>query len=123
MEFLDLFRDWDDVEEYREQAVIFSEGDSADVLYVIIDGEVELTLGGSALSTEKEGGIIGELAILDAADRSHSARALTEVTLARLDRDQFRLLSKQNSDFSLHMMSALADRLRAVDRFIVTQFD
>ena len=123
MEFLDLFRDWDDVEEYREQTVIFSEGDFADVLYVIIAGKVELTLEGSTLSTEKEGGIIGELAILDTADRSHSAKALTDVKLARLNQDQFKALIKQNSDFSFHMMAVLAGRLRAVDRFIITQFD
>ena len=46
MSFLSLFRDWEDVEEYHAGTVIFSEQDPADVMYVIMAGEIELTLHG-----------------------------------------------------------------------------
>lgn len=119
MNILRLFRDWDSVEEFDAGAVIFSERDPAEVMYVILEGEVELTLQGASLGTEVQGGIIGEMAVIDAGTRSTTATAASKVRLARVDRDQFRKLVKKNPKFSLHAMTAFANRLRAVDRFII----
>ena len=119
MNILRLFRDWDSVEEFDAGAVIFSERDPAEVMYVILEGKVELTLQGASLGTEVQGGIIGEMAVIDAGTRSATATAASKVRLARVDRDQFRKLVKKNPKFSLHAMTAFANRLRAVDRFII----
>lgn len=118
-----LFRDWDSVEEFEAGTVIFSEREPAEVMYVILDGEVELTVQGTSLGTEGEGGIIGEMAVIGAESRSASATALSKVRVARLDREQFRDLVRKNSRFSLHAMTAFANRLRAVDRFISTRLE
>jgi CRP/FNR family cyclic AMP-dependent transcriptional regulator len=122
MEFLDLFRDWEDTEEYDARTVIFSERDPADVMYVILSGEVELTLHGEPLGAEGEGGIIGEMAMINSATRSATATTLSKVKLARLDHDEFKALITGNTEFSLHVMAVLANRLRAVDQYISTQF-
>ena len=122
MRFLEKFRDWEKMEEYDARTVIFSERDPADVMYVIISGEVELTLHGEPLGSEREGGIIGEMAMINSATRSATATALSKVKLARLDHDQFKALIADNSEFSLHVMAVLANRLRAVDQYISTQF-
>jgi len=122
MSFLEMFRDWEEVEEYDARTVIFSERDPADVMYVILSGDIELTLHGEPLGAEGEGGIIGEMAMINSATRSATATALTRVRLARLDRDQFRTFIGENSDFSLHVMAVLANRLRAVNKYITTQF-
>jgi CRP-like cAMP-binding protein len=119
LNILRLFRDWDSVEEFDAGAVIFSERDPAEVMYVILEGKVELTLQGASLGTEVQGGIIGEMAVIDAGTRSTTATAASKVRLARVDRDQFRKLVKKNPKFSLHAMTAFANRLRAVDRFII----
>ena len=118
MNVVKLFRDWDAREEYKAGDVIFSEREPAEVMYVILEGEVDLTLQGAALGTEGQGGIIGEMAVIDAGTRSATATAASEVKLARIDRDQFRKLVQKNPKFSLHAMTAFANRLRAVDRFI-----
>ena len=122
MRFLDMFRDWENTEEYDARTVIFSERDPADVMYVILSGEIELTLHGEPLGAEVEGGIIGEMAIINSATRSATATTLSKVKLARLDRDEFKALIADNSEFSLHVMAVLANRLRAVDHYIITQF-
>ena len=122
MKFLEMFRKWEDVEEFAARAVIFSEGEPADVMYLIISGEIELTLRGESLGAEGEGGIIGEMAIISSATRSATATALSNVRLARLNREQFREIVAENSEFSVHVMAILANRLRAVDKFITTQF-
>ena len=122
MRFLEMFRDWENTEEYDARTVIFSERDPADVMYVILSGEIELTLHGEPLGAEGEGGIIGEMAIINSATRSATATTLSKVKLARLDRDEFKALIADNTEFSLHVMAVLANRLRAVDQFISTQF-
>ena len=122
MKFLELFHDWEDTEKYRSGTVIFAERDPADVMYIILSGEVELTLHGEPLGAEGEGGIIGEMAMINSSTRSATATTLTKVKLARLDREQFRVFIHENTEFALHVMAVLANRLRAVNEYITTQF-
>jgi len=118
MEFLKAFRNWKDTEEYPAASVIFPEGKPADHLYVILSGEVELSLRGNALEVEKTGGLIGEMALFESANRGSTATALTDVRLARLDRHQLAGLMNENTEFSLQLMSVLANRLRAINEYI-----
>ena len=122
MTFLEMFRDWEDMEVHKANTVLFSERDPADSMYVIMSGEVELTLYGEPLGLESEGGIIGEMAMINSATRNATATALTKVKLARLNREQFRELVNKDPNFSLQVMAVLANRLRAVDHYITTQF-
>ena len=122
MRFLEMFRDWENTEEYDARTVIFSERDPADVMYVILSGEIELTLHGEPLGAEGEGGIVGEMAMINSATRNATATTLSKVKLARLDRDEFKALIADNTEFSLHVLAVLANRLRAVDHYISTQF-
>ena len=118
MNILKLFKDWENSEAFEARSVIFSEKDPADVMYVVLSGEVELSLHGETIGTEKAGGIVGEMAMITSANRNATATAVTDVTLARLDKAQFRELIEKSSDFSFHAMAALANRLRSVDRYI-----
>jgi CRP-like cAMP-binding protein len=118
MNFLELFKDWENREVFDAQSVIFSENEPADVMYVVLSGEVELSLHGEVLGTETAGGIIGEMAIINSKSRNSTATAKTDVSLARLDKGQIRELVDMSSEFSLHAMATLANRLRAVDRYI-----
>ena len=120
MKYLELFRGQDDLVEFDAQTVIFAEGAPVDVMYVVVSGEVQLTLHGERLGVEGEGGIIGEMALIKSATRNATATALTDVKLARLDRERFEGLISNNSEFSLHVMSTLANRLRAVDKYITS---
>ena len=123
MSFLDKFRHWKDVEEFEPGVVIFSKGEPADFVYVILAGEVELSLHGEPLSAEGEGNIIGEMAMIESATRNATAIARTHVALAKLDRQQFQKMASESPEFSLRAMAVLANRLRAVDQFIILQLD
>jgi len=123
MKFLDMFSNWKDLKEARANTVIFSEGDEPDVMYVVLSGEVELTLHGEPLGAESVGGIFGEMAMINGAPRSATATTLSKVKLARVTREQFREFVEKSPDFSLHVMAVLANRLRAVDHYITTQFN
>jgi len=122
MTLLEMFHDWEEIEEYSARTVIFSERDSADAMYIVISGEVELTLLKEPLGMEGKGGMIGEMAMLGpTATRSATATALTKVKLARLNRDQFRAFVGENTEFALHIMAVLANRLIVANSFIARQ--
>jgi len=122
MRFLELFRDWEDVQEYDARTVVFSERDPADVMYVVLSGEIELTLHGEPLGVESKNGIIGEMAMIDSATYGATATTLSKVELARVDRSQLEVFIGKNAKFALHVMEVMANRLRAVDKYITTQF-
>ena len=119
MNLKEMFHDWEDVVEYPARTVIFSERDSADAMYVVISGEIELTLLGEPLGMENEGGIIGEMAMIHpSGTRSATATTLTKVKLAKLNRDQFRKIISENTDFAFHIMAVRANRLIVANTYI-----
>lgn len=121
MDFLKLFRNWKDLDEHPAETVIFREGQPVDFLYVILSGQIELTLCDVSLGTEDVGGIIGEMAIFQSATRSATATSTSDVKLARINRKQINELMSESTEFSLHVMSVLANRLRAVNGYITDQ--
>jgi CRP-like cAMP-binding protein len=123
LKFLKKLHDWTDISEYTDQTDIFSSEDAAEFIYVILAGEVELTMDGDLLSTEETGGIIGEMAILESAQQGTTATAINDVKLARLNREQFNTFMTEHSEFSLHVMNTLARRLRVVHEYNTTNFE
>jgi len=123
MSFLSMFRHWKETAEYGPGEVIYAEGAPADTLFVILEGEVELTVRDRSLGVEGPGGIIGEMALLDSATRNSTATASSSVKLAKLDRRQFQQAISENAEFALRAMTVLANRLRAVDQFIIRKMD
>ncbi len=118
MNMLEYFKNWDDVVEFPKKTQIFGEMDPADYMYVILSGEVEVTLRGEPLGAELEGGIVGEMAMINNSTRSAAAKTLTKVRAARIDRDRFRDIITDNPDFALHLMQVMANRLRVADQVI-----
>ncbi len=123
MKFLATFDDWKNTEAHPDGAVIFSEDDAADSLYLVLEGKVDLSLRGETLSTEGRGALIGEMALLGKSRRGASAQARGPVRLARISRGEFRELVADDPELSLHAMAELAKRLRAVDSLLRSRID
>ena len=123
MTILDLFTGWRNTADYASGSIIFSESDSAEDIFIVLEGEVELTLHGISLGRETAGGIIGEMAFIDDAMLNATATAVSNVKLARVSREEFSDLIRTNAEFSLHALGEMARRLRAVDRYISDQFE
>jgi CRP-like cAMP-binding protein len=118
MLMLELFGDWEDQVEYKKGEVIFHEQEEADVMYVVTEGEVELLLKGEPLGAELPGGLVGEMAMINAKYRSATAVALTKSRLARITRDQFKATIVKNPDCAMHVMAVLANRLRVANMLL-----
>jgi len=91
---------------------IFAEGQPADVMFAVLEGEVEIFKHGKVLETISPGGIFGEMAIIDGLPRSASAIARTDCNLAAVDGKRFTLLVQQTPYFAIEIMQMLTERLR-----------
>jgi CRP/FNR family transcriptional regulator, cyclic AMP receptor protein len=96
--------------------VIFRQGDPASEMYVVESGEVEIRLDGRLIDTLGSKTIFGEMALVDSAPRSATAKALTDVTLVPVSEKQFLFLVAQTPHFALNVMRVLAGRLRAANK-------
>jgi CRP-like cAMP-binding protein len=92
--------------------VIFSAGDTGREMYVVRTGSVELKIGDTVLESVGPGGILGELALVDAAPRSASAVAGPDCTLVRVDPATFDDLVRRVPGLALEVMRVMARRLR-----------
>jgi CRP/FNR family cyclic AMP-dependent transcriptional regulator len=101
---------------FQRGETIFREGDTADCLYVLKEGEVDITLGNRLLKPLTPGEIFGEMALIDGSPRSATALARTDVTLIPVNEKQFVFLVGQLPYFALGVMRVLAERLRTMNR-------
>jgi CRP/FNR family transcriptional regulator, cyclic AMP receptor protein len=102
--------------EFKAGDVIFKQGDAAYELFVVHSGEVEIRLGNRLLETLSEYSIFGEMALIDAAPRSATAVARTDVKLVAVSEKQFLFLISNTPHFALNVIRVMARRLRATNR-------
>ena len=96
---------------------LFDEGDAGDRLYVVLEGKIKLTRAApdgreNLLSVLGPGEMFGELSLFDPRPRTSSAVAVTDTRLAALAHDELQNWLTGRPDVSLHLLRALAQRLR-----------
>ena len=118
MATLHLFRTAPDVIAVAAGDYIFRAGETAKVMYLIIEGEVDLMLGGTVVETAGESAFIGEMALIDDEPRSASARARSDCRVFPIDETRFQSLVQETPFFALQVMKVLARRLRKMDALL-----
>jgi CRP-like cAMP-binding protein len=106
------------IDEYGVGDVIFEEGTTGRELYVVLDGEVDITkmVGGrrTVIISLGKGEFFGEMAVIDGSSRSATAIAASANTrVMRINHARFVYLVSQQPAFALMIMDALSKRLRA----------
>ena len=92
--------------------VIFSAGDAGREMFIVRAGSVDLRIGDTLLETVGQGGIFGEMALVDPAPRSATAVAGPDCTLVLLDVAAFNDLVRRVPGLALEVMRVMAGRLR-----------
>ena len=118
MDLLEVFKDSDDLVEFPAGAVVLTEGQEGNNMYVVMEGELSISLEGKFLATARPGEIVGEMALINSEIRSATVTASTDCVLASVDQSSFNALLRHVPDFTLHVMDILAARLRTTFEMI-----
>lgn len=111
MDLLEVFKDSEDVVNFLAGSEIAIEGTEGDHMYVVMDGEVTISMNGKVLATGRAGELVGEMALINSNIRSATVTAKTDCRLALIDQASFNALLQHVPDFSLYVMKVLAERL------------
>jgi CRP-like cAMP-binding protein len=93
--------------------VILDGSKPVDALYVIVDGAVELSRRGEAVTVARQGEVLGAWALFDESDPMPvTAESLEDTRLLRISRDDFYDLLSDNSEITSAIFSTLVRRFR-----------
>ncbi len=108
-----------DRQRYRENQMIFREGESGDIAFIVVKGVVEITRraghGETVIASIRRGGMFGELALIDDLPRMASARAVSaDVEVLIINRKLFQRKLSRLDPFTQGLIKILSADLRAV---------
>lgn len=109
---LDIFKDAKEYKTFAPGETIFEEGQEGEFMYVILEGEVEISKGDSPIDNLSAGDIFGEMALVDDSPRSAKARAVSDCRVVPVNQFDFTYYVQHSPFFALNVMSIMAKRLR-----------
>ena len=106
------------IKNFPRNAIVVSEGDETDSLYIIIGGRVKFYVSDEdgkevVLGTQGPGEYFGEIA-LDGGPRSASVMTLEPSRCAVIPKDKVRGFLRTHPDFSINLIEKLISRTRAL---------
>jgi CRP/FNR family cyclic AMP-dependent transcriptional regulator len=122
MLFFNIFRNDPKILKIKGGEVLFREGDPGEVMYILLAGQAEITLGGMLIEICNAGTVVGELAVIDCSPRSATVTAVTDCELAIVDQKRFHFLMDETPQFAISVMKVLAERLKLCDQRLVKAY-
>ncbi|HEY6241544.1 MAG TPA: cyclic nucleotide-binding domain-containing protein [Burkholderiales bacterium] len=103
---------------YPKNAVVVTEGDQTDSLYIIVSGRVKIHVSGGkgkelVLNESGPGEYFGEM-VLDEGPRSASVTTLEPTKFLIIPKEDFRDFIAKSPEFALHLICKLIKRVRAL---------
>ena len=95
----ELFRKESDTLQLAPGDFLFREGDKGDKMYVLLEGEIDISLGDFVLEAAGPGALIGEMALIDDTPRTANAVAKTVCRLAQIDQRRFHFSGSADAAF------------------------
>ena len=106
------------IRDFAPGAIVLAEGEKSGLLYVLVDGEVEIVKGDFQINHVSDpGAIFGEISVLLDIPHMATVRALTPCRLHEIRGGSAFLQSHQQVTFHLALM--LAQRLHGVSTYLV----
>jgi CRP-like cAMP-binding protein len=97
--------------------ILFREGDEALSMYIVKQGTLRVLSGSTILETVRDGGIVGEMAIIEEhMPRSATVIAGTHCEMVEIDVPRFLSLVANTPAFSLTVLRVISRRLRVMNR-------
>jgi monoamine oxidase len=101
---------------FESGGVICREGDTANQVFVIADGDVDIVVGGRSVARLGRGGVFGEYGMFEEGVRTATVVAHTPTSLLTLDYQRFRSFLLAFPEAMLALMKLTVNRLLAAQR-------
>jgi CRP/FNR family transcriptional regulator len=95
--------------------VLFSQGDSAQELFIVVSGQVRVERDGTLLANRGPGEFFGEIALVAGGPRTATATCATDCRLLVLGHRDFHSLMDEFPGLKMRVLETLAKRVRALD--------
>ena len=99
--------------------VIMQQGDRADYVFSLFEGEAEVLVDNVVVGTINEGEIIGALAVLTEQTRSATVRAKKRCAVVKVPRDQFATLIRSNPTMIHSLLVDMAKHIMRLNKHVV----
>ncbi len=119
--FSEIIQSCDKVVDHAGGATIFAMGEPGEVMYLVLQGEIEIRVGDRVFDTARAGDTFGEMAVLDDTVRSASAIAASDCRIAVIDKPRLLEIVRQHPLFSVELMKCMVRRLRLMNH--LAQYD
>jgi CRP/FNR family cyclic AMP-dependent transcriptional regulator len=114
-DFLGLLGKEADVVTLAPGEVLFEKGEPGRFIYVVKSGDLQIIDGNYVYETVSAGGILGEMALVDAGPRSATVRAIKQSVVIPVDERRFLFMVQQTPFFAIRVMRVMSARLRAMN--------
>ncbi|MGO9614233.1 MAG: GAF domain-containing protein [Dissulfurispiraceae bacterium] len=104
---------------YADGQIIFNEGTTGEVVYVVQSGKVKITKktesGEVTIATLVEGELFGEMAVFDRLPRSATAVALGDARVLSVDKKKLFTTINRDPTLVFKMLESMSQRIRRLD--------
>ncbi|MBF0193579.1 MAG: GGDEF domain-containing protein [Magnetococcales bacterium] len=111
---------------FKKGEVIFQQGESADCMYVVQKGKVEIVMetefGANRLTIKKKGDVFGEISLFACKSRFASARALKDCVVLKVDERAFITKLHQDPSLAFRTIQSMARRIYDQDHTLMRGF-
>lgn len=95
---------------YSSGKIIMHEGQAGVFMYVVLEGQVAVTIHERIVEKVGPGGMFGEMALIERTDRLANAVAETDCVLLAINRNVFLALVKENPEFGIALLRVVGER-------------
>jgi len=96
--------------------VLVEQGQTGHECFIVVDGNATVRRNGRKVATVGPGAVIGELSLLDRGPRTATVTAETDMKVLVLDQRHFSGILNEVPALSQKLLTALAGRIRDLDR-------
>ena len=119
---IEIFQKTPSPQTFLAGEVIFKEGQPGNIVYGIIEGEVDLLAKGQVVETIKRGDVFGQGALVQSeGTRASTAIAKTDCLIAWLDRQHFLFAIEHTPMCAVDLLKSFSTRTRSLKQNLAFQ--
>ena len=99
--------------EFFHDDFLFKQGDEGEFAYLILEGKVQVEVGGKKVAEIGKNELVGEMSLINKQKRSANVRSIDFVQCVKIDKEAFEQLVEKSNPLLRSVIRQLAHRLNS----------